>query len=141
MTVIGDVDTEVIWLTEPDLGTINNGATSTLEVVAVNVGGRTLQYRIVSGSASKLPQGLTLLPSGNISGKVSFNTVALDGGTYAKFKTWRESVIDYALYQTTFVKKIKSQSEYINHLAENYATGKAYKGHLIKMIEQVEKEF
>jgi uncharacterized FlgJ-related protein len=68
-------------------------------------------------------------------------TVALEGGTYAKFKTWRESVIDYALYQTTFVKKIKSQSEYINHLAENYATGKAYKGHLIKMIEQVEKEF
>ena len=68
-------------------------------------------------------------------------TVALDGGTYAKFKTWRESVIDYALYQTTFVKKIKSQSEYTNYLAENYATGKAYKGHLIKMIEQVEKEF
>jgi hypothetical protein len=93
MTVIGDVDTEVIWLTEPDLGTINNGATSTLEVVAVNVGGRTLQYRIVSGSASKLPQGLTLLPSGNISGKVSFNTFALDGGT-TTFDTIRETRLD-----------------------------------------------
>jgi len=81
MTVIGDIDTEVIWLTEPDLGVIDNGSTSTLSVAAVNVGGRALQYRIVSGSDSQLPQGLTLLPSGNIVGKVSFNTFALDGGT------------------------------------------------------------
>ena len=93
MTVIGDIDTEVIWLTDPDLGTIDNGATSTLEVAAVNVGGRTLQYRIVSGSDSKLPQGLTLLPSGNIAGKVSFNTFAVDGGT-TTFDTVKQTRLD-----------------------------------------------
>jgi uncharacterized FlgJ-related protein len=68
-------------------------------------------------------------------------TVALEGGTYAKFKTWRESVIDYALYQSTFAKKIGSRSEYIDHLAKNYATGNAYKGHLLEVLEQVEEKF
>ena len=80
ITIIGNVETEVTWLTNPDLGTINNGSVSTFAVEAVNVGGRTLQYRLVSGSNSKLPQGLRLLPSGHIVGKVSFNTFALDGG-------------------------------------------------------------
>lgn len=79
--ITGNIDTEVIWLTDPDLGTIANGAISALAVEAVNTGGRDLQYRIVSGSDSKLPQGLTLQPSGNITGRVSFNTFCLDGGT------------------------------------------------------------
>lgn len=81
ITVIGQIDTEVTWLTEPDLGTVLNGSISTLVVAAVNRGGRALQYRIQNGSDSKLPQGLTLQPSGNITGRVSFNTFALDGGT------------------------------------------------------------
>jgi hypothetical protein len=37
-------------------------------------------------------------------------TLALDSeGNYARFNTWRESVIDYALYQSMFVRKIKSR--------------------------------
>jgi len=80
ITIIGDIDTEVIWLTPPDLGTILNGSISTLSVRAANTGGRSLQYRLLSGSNSRLPQGLTLQPSGNITGRVSFNTFALDGG-------------------------------------------------------------
>ena len=81
ITITGNVDTEVTWITPSDLGTILNGSISTLSVEAVNVGGRALQYRLQSGSNSKLPQGLTLQPSGNITGRVSFNTFALDGGT------------------------------------------------------------
>jgi hypothetical protein len=81
MTTIGNIDTEVTWLTNSDLGTINNGAVSTLEVVAVNKGNRVLEYRIVSGSDSRLPQGLRLLSSGHIAGTVSFNTFAVDSGT------------------------------------------------------------
>lgn len=80
ITIIGQIDTEVTWLTDPDLGTILNGSISTLYVAATNRGGRVLQYRLLSGSDSKLPQGLTLQPSGNITGRVSFNTFALDGG-------------------------------------------------------------
>ena len=81
ITIIGQIDTEVTWLTDPDLGTVLNGSISTLAVAAVNRGGRSLEYQIPSGSNSRLPQGLTLQPSGNITGRVSFNTFALDGGT------------------------------------------------------------
>jgi hypothetical protein len=81
ITVTGEIDTEVTWITPEDLGTIFNGEISTLSVEAANRGGRALQYRLASGSNSRLPQGLTLLPSGNIVGRTSFNTFALDGGT------------------------------------------------------------
>lgn len=91
LTVRGAVDTEIIWLTPgsateraktpASLGTINNGGTSMFYVEAVNTSGIPLQYRLKSGSNSDLPQGLTLLSSGHIAGRVSFDTFALDGGT------------------------------------------------------------
>lgn len=81
LTINGPVSSDVIWLTDSNLGYIDNGATSTLYVEAVNVSGLLLQYQLLSGSDSELPQGLQLLPSGNIAGRVSFDTFALDGGT------------------------------------------------------------
>jgi len=89
LTVVGQVDTDVVWLTPADLGTIDNGATSLLKVEAVNTGGRSLQYKLEPGSYpspnigvfNRLPQGTQLLPSGDIAGRVSFNTFALDLGT------------------------------------------------------------
>jgi len=81
LTVTGPVNSDVIWLTPANLGTIDNGATSTFYVAAENVAGLALQYQLKSGSDSSLPQGLQLLPSGHIAGRVSFNTFAVDGGT------------------------------------------------------------
>ena len=81
LTVIGPVNADITWLTPSDLGSIDNGATSTLYVAAVNNSGITLQYQLLSGSDSLLPQGLQLLPTGEIAGRVSFNTFALDQGT------------------------------------------------------------
>ena len=81
LTIVGAVETDITWLVTSDLGTINNGATSTLYVEAVNVAGIPIQYELLSGSTSSLPQGLQLLPSGNIAGRVSFDTFALDLGT------------------------------------------------------------
>ena len=90
LTLVGQVNTDVTWLTPSDLGSIVNGSTSTLYVAAVNtLGGRPLQYRLAPGTYptpnvgvyNKLPQGLELLPSGDIAGRVSFNTFALDLGT------------------------------------------------------------
>ena len=80
LTIIGPIDTDITWLTPADLGTINNGATSTLYVEAINSAGIALQYRLVSGSNSSLPQGLALLSTGEIAGRVSFDTFALDLG-------------------------------------------------------------
>ena len=81
LTVTPDIDYEVIWQTTPDLGVIDNGAVSILQVQARTENEDQLLYRLAPDSASQLPQGLTLQPSGNITGRVSFNTFALDGGT------------------------------------------------------------
>jgi len=91
LTITGPVNSDVIWLTPADpaelartpsrLGFIDNGATSTFYVAAENVSGIPLLYRLLSGSDSQLPQGLQLLPSGHIAGRVSFNTFCLDSGT------------------------------------------------------------
>jgi hypothetical protein len=81
VTIKSAVDSEPFWITAPNLGTIDNGSISTLSIVAEEVQGRPLQYRLAPGMSSRLPQGLTLLPSGNIVGRVSFNTFALDGGS------------------------------------------------------------
>ena len=81
LTVDGPISTQVTWLSPANLGTIANGDTSLFYVKATSAANLQLQYRLVSGSNSSLPQGLTLLPSGNIVGRVSFNTFALDGGS------------------------------------------------------------
>ena len=81
LTVTGPISTNVTWTTPSNLGSIDNGSTSILYVEAITTANLPLQYRIVSGSDSRLPQGLQLLPSGHIVGRVSFNTFALDDGT------------------------------------------------------------
>jgi hypothetical protein len=81
LTVTGVLTTDITWLTPSNLGSISNGSTSMFYVAASNTLGLPLQYRLVSGSDSRLPQGLTLLPNGLIVGRVSFNTFALDTGT------------------------------------------------------------
>ena len=97
LTTIGQLNTEITWLTPSSiidrskipspLGTIVNGSTSTLFVKAVSASELALEYRLAGLQTGDdpvynlLPQGLTLLPSGNIVGRCSFNTFALDGGT------------------------------------------------------------
>ena len=91
LTVTGPISQEITWLTPAsaveraktpsNLGLINNGDISTFYVKAVQRDGIGLQYRLLSGSYSLLPQGLELLPNGLIAGRVSFDTFALDGGT------------------------------------------------------------
>jgi hypothetical protein len=119
ITVTGQIETEVTWITPENLGTIFNGEVSKLTVEAVNRGGRSLQYRLAPGSANRLPQGLTLLPSGNIVGRTSFNTFALDGGTTTFDKNIRTRGITQ---ETTFdlefqftVNAFASESEQIGY--------------------------
>ena len=81
LTITGAVEGEVIWNSPEFLGTINNGAVSLFTISATNRGGRTMKYRLKSGAYNLLPQGLELLPSGDIVGRVSFDTFSLDLGT------------------------------------------------------------
>jgi len=90
ITISGAIDAEVTWLTDSDLGVIDNGDISLLKVEAVNRGGRELTYRLESGAFNELPQGLELLPTGEIAGQVSFNTFAIDLGatTFDRDTVW-----------------------------------------------------
>lgn len=74
VTVVVEVDnvpfdTTTTWTTPEDLGTINNGTVSTLQVEAVNAGGLPLEYTLLSGS---LPYSLNLNVDGTISGTVAW---------------------------------------------------------------------
>ena len=99
LTIVGAIDSEITWLTDSDLGTIVNGATSLLRVDAVNRGGRELEYRLASGEFNSLPQGLELLSSGDIAGRVTFNTFAIDLGdtTFDSNQTIWDSEFDFVV--------------------------------------------
>lgn len=102
LSVVGAIDTDIIWLTPSNLGTIDNGATSTLYVKATNISGISLQYQLLNGSTSNLPQGLELLSSGDIAGRVSFDTFALDLGTTTFDVTMNDLGVSSKNTETTF---------------------------------------
>lgn len=109
LSITGPINSEIVWVTPSDLGTIVNGSTSTLYVQAVNAGGLELQYRLLSGSNSNLPQGLQLLPNGDIAGRVSFNTFALDLGS-TTFDVTRENGANPTTFDMTHTFTVNAYS-------------------------------
>jgi hypothetical protein len=45
---------------------------------------------------------------------------------HAVYFTWRESVMDYALYQAAFLSDIRTEEEYYNYLSQFYAEDPSY---------------
>ena len=68
VTVVGEIDSAVEWITDSDLGTIkpNTASDKYIEATSLLYGGR-IAYEFVSGS---LPSGLQFLPTGAIQGKI-----------------------------------------------------------------------
>jgi len=68
VTVIGEIESAVEWITDSDLGTIkpNTASEKFIEAASLLYGGR-IAYEFVSGT---LPPGLTFLPTGILQGKV-----------------------------------------------------------------------
>jgi hypothetical protein len=112
ITLTGALDSEVTWLTNSDLGTIENGSTSLLKVEAVNRGGRELTYKLKSGAYNQLPQGLTLLPTGEIAGRTTFNTFAIDLGTTTFDKTQSNITgVEETTFDSSFVFTVTAFAE------------------------------
>lgn len=99
LNITGVANADVFWITDSDLGVIENGSTSILKVEAENRGGAILSYRLQSGAFNELPQGLTLLPSGEIAGRATFNTFAVDLG-FTTFDATQSTISDIS--ETTF---------------------------------------
>jgi len=101
--IIGAIDTDITWTTPTKIATISNGDTSHLYIEAIASSAVPLQYKIKDGSKSRLPQGLELQVSGNITGQASFQSFMLDGGT----TTFDESIttrleVDPTVFDRTY---------------------------------------
>lgn len=103
LTLIGQIDDDVVWATAANLGSIYNGAISELAISASTPSGRFLTYSL--STIGGLPAGLDLLDDGTITGRVSFDTFALDDNlltldqgatTYDQTYTFTVSVVDSA---------------------------------------------
>ena len=81
ITVLGDLNNRIDWVTPADLGTITTGKVSDLFLYATSALGKTLFYELTSDAYQRLPQGLKLTLGGLISGRVSFQVFSLDQGT------------------------------------------------------------
>lgn len=55
---------------------------------------------------------------------------------HAEYNTWRESVYDYAFYQSRYLGKIKTEADYYEYLAASYAEDPRY---VIKIKEMVKR--
>ena len=76
LKLLGQIDDEVVWVSNADLGRIYNGDISELFISAYTTSGRSLNYRLQTLGA--MPIGVELLIDGTISGRVSFETFSLD---------------------------------------------------------------
>ena len=88
LKILESINNLIVWDTVTDLGTITNGEVSTLSIAAhveragIIDNNVALSYTVVSGQYGRLPQGLQLLPSGNISGRTTFDYFSMDRRSY-----------------------------------------------------------
>jgi photosystem II stability/assembly factor-like uncharacterized protein len=78
LKVLSEVEDIITWATDTDLGSIDNGTVSTLKISASSRSGAALAYRVKSGQYLRIPQGLSILSNGLISGRTSFDDLTLD---------------------------------------------------------------
>jgi uncharacterized FlgJ-related protein len=55
---------------------------------------------------------------------------------HAYYETWQESVIDYALYYSSYLRSIKTEGEYFEYLRQNYAEDLTYVQRLKQIISK-----
>ena len=56
---------------------------------------------------------------------------------HAYFKDWKMSVIDYAMFQSAYARKIRTKSGYYEYLSRNYASDVEYVNKLKKIVAKI----
>jgi len=54
---------------------------------------------------------------------------------HAYYDNWKESVMDYALFQSAYLRKLKTEAQYLKYLDRNYAEAQNYDKAVNNMIE------
>ena len=56
---------------------------------------------------------------------------------HAYFKDWQMSVIDYAMFQSAYARKIRTERGYYEYLSRNYASDVEYVNKLKKIVAKI----
>ena len=110
--VIGEIDTAVVWITPPNLGTISPNINSVLHITAKSLlEGGSIKYKLGSGT---MPPGLELFSNGLITGKVRqyYDSKNLLPGLTRFFDSTNSSINQDSthskVYNVTFDKDVTS---------------------------------
>jgi uncharacterized FlgJ-related protein len=57
------------------------------------------------------------------------------GAGYAHYKSWKESVIDYALLQTSYYRHCRTEQQYMEQLQRTYCENNMYIAHLRELMK------
>lgn len=80
LTITSNKNLDITWNTPIDLGVITTGDVCTININATAKNGSKLNYEILPVTGNRVPQGLQLLQTGDLQGRISFKTFLLDGG-------------------------------------------------------------
>ena len=78
ITVLSDIKETVTWLSDSNLGILDNGQVSTIAIEATTNKNSTLTYKVKSGQYLRVPQGLNLQSNGLLSGRTTFDYFSMD---------------------------------------------------------------
>ena len=53
---------------------------------------------------------------------------------HAYYDTWKQSVVDYALYQAKYLSRLRTEEEYLSYLGQSYAEDPNYVSKIRKII-------
>lgn len=116
LRVLSSVEDLVTWNTDADLGSIDNGALSTLAISAKSRSGAALTYRIKSGQYLRIPQGLRVLNNGLISGRTTFDFFSVDRTvseiTFDRTKNTYDSKFTFTVIAEDSTGQIYSEKEF-----------------------------
>jgi hypothetical protein len=101
LSIIGNIAGIVTWPTA-DLGTIDTGSISEIDIRANISNGKPVLYELKTTKANKLPQGLRLETNGLVTGRVSFEHIMFDTGT-----TTFDGANSPLVTETTFEREYK----------------------------------
>lgn len=110
--VTNNVDNNITWITDSNLGNIFNGTTSTLSVAATNTTSE-LQYELVDGD---LPNNLVLLSNGDIVGAVAYETT----NDYVSKNTVIPYTFTVKAFDPNFETNIQSSKEFTLNVVQKF---------------------
>ena len=54
---------------------------------------------------------------------------------HAYYDNWKESILDYAMFQSAYLRDLKTEDQYLNYLGKNYAEARQYDVAVMNMVK------